>query len=232
MQPDDKSYYAIRAPQLCGITLRNGGVFLEQNKVSKATLGRVPSYLGYLKSLDESITTISATSIAKNLGFGEVQVRKDLGAISATGKPRIGYLRQELTERLEALLKAEDGNAVIMGAGRLGKALLDYNGFEKYGISILSAFDPKIKTPEFSKGGKPLLPIEDLSSYCRENNIRLGVIAVPKEAAQEVCDTLCENGIKAIWCFAPCRLYTPADVAVQYENLALSLAHLKMQIKQ
>lgn len=204
---------------------------MEQNKISKATLGRVPAYLGYLKSLDKSISTISATSIAKNLGFGEVQVRKDLGAISATGKPRVGYLRKELTERLEALLKAEDGNAVIVGAGRLGKALLDYNGFEKYGISILSAFDPKITEPQLSKGGKPLFPLESLSSYCRENNIKLGVIAVPKEAAQEVCDLLCESGVKALWCFAPCRLYTPADVVVQYENLALSLAHLKMQVK-
>ena len=204
---------------------------MEQNKVSKATLGRVPAYLGYLKGLDESVTTISATSIAKNLCFGEVQVRKDRGAISATGKPRVGYLRQELTERLEDLLKAEDGNAVIVGAGRLGMALLDYGGFEKYGISILSAFDPKVKKSELSKGGKPLLPLEELSSYCRENNVKLGVIAVPREAAQEVCDLLCENGIRAIWCFAPCRLYTPADVAVQYENLTLSLAHLKMQIK-
>ena len=118
---------------------------MEQNKVSKATLGRVPAYLGFLKKLDEGVTTISATSIAKNLGFGEVQVRKDLGAISATGKPRVGYLRQELTERLEDLLKAGDGNAVIVGAGRLGMALLDYGGFEIYGISILSAFDPKVK---------------------------------------------------------------------------------------
>lgn len=204
---------------------------MEQNKVSKATLGRVPAYLGFLRELDESVTTISATSIAKNLGFGEVQVRKDLGAISATGKPRVGYLRRELTERLEALLGAEDGNTVIVGAGRLGRALLDYGGFEKYGINILSAFDPKITIPQLSKGKKPLFPLEELSSYCRENNVKLGVIAVPKEAAQEVCDLLCENGVRAIWCFAPCRLYTPADVVVQYENLALSLAHLKLQVK-
>lgn len=204
---------------------------MEQNKVSKATLGRVPAYLGFLRELDESVTTISATSIAKNLGFGEVQVRKDLGAISATGKPRVGYLRYELTERLEALLGAEDGNTVIVGAGRLGRALLDYGGFEKYGINILSAFDPKITVPQLSKGKKPLFPLEELPSYCRENNVKLGVIAVPKEAAQEVCDLLCENGVRAIWCFAPCRLYTPADVVVQYENLALSLAHLKLQVK-
>lgn len=211
--------------------LTAGGVFLEQNKLSKATLGRVPVYLSFLKSLDESVVTISATMIAKQLGFGEVQVRKDLGAVSATGKPRVGYLRKELTEQLEKLLENEDGNAVIVGAGQLGKALLDYGGFKDYGINILAAFDIKFEKEEISKGGKKLLPLSLLSSFCRENNVKLGVIAVPQESAQEVCNLLCENGIRAIWCFAPLRLYKPADVIIQYENMALSLAHLKMQIK-
>lgn len=204
---------------------------MEQNKLSKATLGRVPVYLAFLKSLDESVVNVSATMIAKQLGFGEVQVRKDLGAISATGKPRVGYLRKELTERLEKLLENEDGNAVIVGAGRLGKALLDYGGFENYGIDILAAFDIKTTKEEASKGGKKLLPLSQLSSFCRENHVKLGVIAVPPESAQEVCNLLCESGIKAIWCFAACQLYKPADVIIQYENLALSLAHLKMQTK-
>ncbi len=206
-------------------------VILEQNKLSKATLGRVPAYLGFLKSLDKNVVNVSATMIAKQLGFGEVQVRKDLGAISATGKPRVGYLRKELTERLEKLLENEDGNAVIIGAGRLGKALLDYGGFKNYGIDILAAFDIKIENEETSKGGKKLLPLSLLSSFCRENHVKLGVIAVPSESAQEVCNLLCECGIKAIWCFAACRLYKPADVIIQYENMALSLAHLKMQVK-
>lgn len=204
---------------------------MEQNKLSKATLGRVPAYLGFLKSLDESVVNISATTIAKQLGFGEVQVRKDLGAISATGKPRVGYLRSELVDCLEELLRKSDGNAVIVGAGRLGKALLDYGGFEKYGIDILAAFDVKLSSPETSKGGKRLLPLSALPEFCRENGVKLGVIAVPSASAQEACNLLCENGVKGIWCFAPHRLYKPADVVIQYENMALSLAHLKMQIK-
>ena len=193
-------------------------IFLEQNKLSKATLGRVPAYLGFIKGLDKSVVNISATMIAKQLGFGEVQVRKDLGAISATGKPRVGYMRDELTARLEELLEVQDGNAVIIGAGRLGRALLAYSGSE-------------IEREETAKDGKLLLPMSRLSSFCEEKNVKLGVIAVPAESAQEVCNDLCETGIKAIWCFAPCRLYKPADVIIQYENMALSLAHLKMQAK-
>lgn len=204
---------------------------MEQNKLSKATLGRVPAYLGFVKSLDKSVVNVSATMIARQLGLGEVQVRKDLGAISATGKPRVGYRRDELTRRFEELLEVQDGNAVIIGAGRLGKALLDYSGFESYGINILAAFDEKTEQEECSKDGKLFLPMSRLSSFCREKNVKLGVIAVPSEAAQEVCNLLCENDIRAIWCFAPCRLYKPADVVIQYENLALSLAHLKMQTR-
>ena len=200
-------------------------------EISRATLGRIPVYLDYLKSIENVDGNISATAIAKGLGLGEVQVRKDLGAISATGKPRVGYLRNELTARLEQLLEVQDGNTVIVGAGRLGKALLDYTGFESYGISILAAFDTKIEREEASKDGKLLLPMSRLSSFCREKGVKLGVIAVPAAAAQEVCNLLCESGVKAIWCFAPCRLYKPADVIIQYENLALSLAHLKMQIR-
>ncbi len=204
---------------------------MEQNKLSKATLGRVPGYLDFLKSLDKSVETISATAIAKQLGFGEVQVRKDLGAISTTGKPRVGYMRKELIAQLEKLFENEDGNAVIVGAGRLGKALLDYGGFKNYGIDILAAFDIKIENEENSKGGKKLLPLAALPDFCKKNNVKLGVIAVPSKSAQEACNLLCENGVKAIWCFAACQLYKPADVIVQYENMALSLAHLKMQIK-
>lgn len=206
-------------------------IFLEQNKLSKATLGRVPAYLSFVKSLDESIVNISATTIAKQLGLGEVQVRKDLGSISATGTPGVGFLKRELENRLENLIESQDGKTVIVGAGSLGNALFNYTGFESYGINILAAFDARIEKEESSKDGKLLLPMERLSSFCRENGVKIGVIAVPASAAQEVCNLLCESGVRAIWCLAPCKLYKPADVIIQYENMALSLAHLKTQIE-
>lgn len=204
---------------------------MEQNEISKATLGRLPLYLRYLHELPEDVVNISATTIAKELGMGEVQVRKDLGAMSSTGKPRVGYLTSELTERIEQILKAQNGRTIIVGTGKLGKALLDYNGFEEYGVSILAGFDVRISKPVRTKEGKLLLPMSELPAFCREQDIRLGIIAVPANAAQGVCNLLYENGIKAMWCFAPCRLYKPEDAVIQYENMALSLAHLKMQLK-
>ena len=204
---------------------------MKETEISRPALGRIPMYLRFLKGLPPSMQNISSTVIAKELGLGEVQVRKDLGALCGSGKPKVGYQRSELIESLQAFMTGEKVNAVIIGAGRLGKALLDYTGFEDFGISVLSAFDEKISEDNLSEGGKPILPMTELSEFCSKNNVGIGIIAVPSEAAQSVCNIFYENGIRLMWCFAPCQLYKPADAVIQYENLALSLAHLKMQIK-
>lgn len=203
---------------------------MKTTDVSRAALGRIPVYLRFLESLPQDVETVSATTIAKALGFGEVQVRKDLGAICGSGKPRIGYTVSDLKESLESLIDSRNGKTVIVGAGKLGRALLDYGGFSNYGLDILAAFDTEISQNNAS--GKPILPIDGLHDFCKENDVSIGVIAVPATAAQEVCDKLCQSGIKAIMSFAPCKLTAPEGVAIQYENMALSLAHLKTQIKQ
>ena len=203
---------------------------MKTTDVSRAALGRIPVYLRFLESLPQDTENVSATIIAKELGFGEVQVRKDLGAICGSGKPRIGYTVSDLKESLESLIDSRNGKTVIVGAGKLGRALLDYGGFSDYGLDILAAFDTEISQNNAS--GKPILPIDGLHDFCKENNVSIGVITVPAKAAQEVCDKLCQSGIKAIMSFAPCKLTAPEGVAIQYENMALSLAHLKTHIKQ
>lgn len=203
---------------------------MKTTDVSRAALGRIPVYLKFIESLPQDVETVSATTIAKALGFGEVQVRKDLGAICGSGKPRIGYTVSDLQASLECLIDSRNGKTVIVGAGKLGRALLDYGGFSDYGLDFLAAFDTDVSQNNAS--GKPILPIDGLHDFCKENNVSIGVIAVPARAAQEVCDKLCQSGIKAIMSFAPCKLTAPDGVAIQYENMALSLAHLKTQIKQ
>lgn len=203
---------------------------MKTTDVSRAALGRIPVYLKFIESLPQDVETVSATTIAKALGFGEVQVRKDLGAICGSGKPRIGYTVSDLKASLECLIGSRNGKTVIVGAGKLGRALLDYGGFSDYGLDILAVFDTDVSQNNAS--GKPILPIDGLHDFCKENNVSIGVIAVPARAAQEVCDKLCQSGIKAIMSFAPCKLTAPDGVAIQYENMALSLAHLKTQIKQ
>ena len=199
--------------------------------IPKATLGRLPQYLEYLRSLPEIRRTISATAIAKALSLGDVQVRKDLASVCGAGKPKIGYETDKLITDIESHLGYERlTNAVLVGAGKLGRALLDYDGFEDFGVKIVAGFD--CNETVLTKGIKNILPIRDIEVYCREHDVKLGIITVGQGSAQDVCDKLVESGIKAIWNFAPVTLKVPNGVLLRQENLALSLAYLKGQISK
>ena len=199
--------------------------------IPKATLGRLPQYLEYLRSLPEIRRTISATAIAKALSLGDVQVRKDLASVSGAGKPKIGYETDKLITDIESHLGHERfTNAVLVGAGKLGRALLDYDGFEDFGVKIVAGFD--CNETVLTKGTKDILPIRDIEAYCREHDVKLGIITVGGGSAQDVCDKLVESGIKAIWNFAPVTLKVPNGVLLKQENLALSLAYLNNQISK
>ncbi len=210
---------------------------MNQKEISKSVLKRLPVYLAYLKSLPVSAPAyISATAIANALGMGDVQVRKDLAMVSNGGRPKVGYCRESLADDLEQFLGYDNSDdSVLIGAGKLGLALLGYSGFEEYGLNILAAFDVA-PTVEQSDNGKPVFPMEMLESYCRANKVRMGIIAVPASCAQNACDRLVASGIKAIWNFAPIHLEVPDHILVQNENMAASLAvlsmHLRAQMKE
>ena len=203
---------------------------MEKNSVSKATLGRLPYYLQHLKTVFKNNDEyISSTSIAKSLSLGEVQVRKDLNAVSGAGKPKIGYEVEELIKSIEKVLGYDNlTNAVLVGAGQLGKALLNYEGFEEFGVRIMAGFD--IEAKKQTSNQKQILPMEEFSKFCKENNIKIGIISVNKESSQQICDLMIENGISAIWNFSPVKLNVPEGILLQQENLALSLAHLNNQL--
>lgn len=206
-------------------------------KISKAVLKRLPVYLSYLKSLgDDAPENISATTLAAALDMGEVQVRKDLAMVSDGGRPKIGYQRLGLISDIEQFLGYDNtNNAVLIGAGKLGRALMGYTGFSEYGLNIVAAFDAMAKEPMTDDSGKPILPMSELKRLCEDRKILIGIITVPTEHAQAVCDELISYGIKAIWSFAPVHLDVPAGILVQYENMATSLAvlskHLSAQIQ-
>lgn len=200
-------------------------------EVSRATIGRIPLYLRYLKDTKHSTDNISATTIAKALSLGEVQVRKDLSAVSGAGRPKTGYKICDLISSLESFLELDrHNNVVIVGAGKLGRALLDYTGFYEYGLNIVAAFDTAVTQCQHSNSGKPIYPMDNFDEFCKNNSIKIGVITVPSENAQEVCDRLVQNGIRSILCFAQCALSVPDTINVQYENIALSLAYLNKKI--
>lgn len=204
---------------------------MESKSVSKTLLRRLPQYLDHLKSLPENTSNISATTLARALGLGDVLVRKDLAKVSSGGRRKTGYPREKLIRDIEDYLDINSTTAaVIVGAGKLGRALLDYSGFENSGLELLAAFDLH---PEDRKtqGGKPVYPVEELERFCRDNGVRIGIITVPAAHAQKTADRLIRCGIRGIWNFAPVQLEVPEGITVQSENLAVSLSALRMQLK-
>lgn len=206
---------------------------VERKEISKSVLKRLPGYLTYLKNMPEdSPAHISATALANALGMGEVQVRKDLALVSDGGRPKIGYLKESLIDDIEQFLGYDNTtDAVLVGAGKLGCALLGYQGFDEYGLNILAAFDADENKTGMDESGKPIYTLDKLPFFCKTHKVLMGIITVPSAHAQEVCDMMIANGIKAVWNFAPAHLEVPENILVQTQNMASSLAVLSMHLQ-
>lgn len=204
---------------------------MDKSAVTKATLGRLPHYLQFLRELSvDEVPYISATVIAKQLSLGEVQVRKDLNSVSGAGKPKVGYKTVDLIKSLESYLgQGNMTNAVLVGAGKLGKALLEFDDFEDYGVKITAAFDCNETAIRYNRSIE-ILPMKEFDGFCKANNIQIGIITVGAGSAQAVCNKMIESGISAIWNFAPCSLEVPDGILLKQERLALSLAYLNNKL--
>lgn len=207
----------------------------DYSSISIQALWRLPYYLNFIKSLDENkFGSISAPVIAKALNLNEVQVRKDLAAVSSSGgKPKTGFNIAELIRDLEEFLGYNNvDEAVLVGVGHLGKALLSYRGFENYGLKIVVGFDVDKEVIGTRVAGKQILGLDKMKDKCRSIGINIGIITVPADQAQKVCDLLIEAGIRAIWNFAPVHLHVPDYIMLQNENLAASLAILSKNLTE
>ena len=196
---------------------------------SKATISRLPVYLRFLRDkLKAGDENVSSTLIAEHLRLNSVQVRKDLALVSSeSGKPKLGFKIKELIEGIENFLGVcNTHDAVLCGVGNLGSTLLKYEGFKNYGLNIVAAFDSDKSVVGKKINGISVLSYSSLQNTVKRLNIKMGIITVPKDAAQSVANTMAESGIRAIWNFAPTHLALPKDIAVKYEDLAASLAVL------
>lgn len=198
-----------------------------ETKVPLTTLERYPDYLNYLRDLNcGENDTISSGAIASALGLGEVLVRKDLAFTESVGKPRVGYVIKDLIAALEGELRCGvEKDAVIVGAGGLGRALLAYGGFGKYGINMVAAFDSDPEK-QSEAGGKPVYAVQKMAEVIAERGIKLAIICVPASAAQAVCDELVACGITGILTFAPVVLKVEKEITVRQVDLAANLAIL------
>lgn len=195
-------------------------------------LRRLPIYFGYLKQIQErGVKIISSSTIAEDLNLHPVQVRKDMALTRVSGKPRTGFKVDDLIEDLARMLDYNNlKNAVVVGTGHLGSALLNYDGFEGYGLNLIAAFDANPSQTGQKIGQVVIQSMDNLRDVIIENDVKIGVITVPQKVAQDVCDQLVDAGIEAIWNFAPTHLQVPEGVILQNENIAASLSVLSKRL--
>ncbi len=200
--------------------------------IPQGTLERLPVYLRHLvRLLNRGEPLVSSEALAEVAGVHPAQVRKDLRFAGQSGTPGVGYEVRRLIYDIEEVLGlGKTKEAVIAGAGRLGSALAQYPGFDRYGLKIVALFDvDEAKVGQWI-GDKPILALAKLSDLPLRMGIRLGIICVPAEQAQRVADLMVAAGIKVIWNFAPTQLRVPPDVYVRNEDLAAELAKLSYRL--
>ena len=202
---------------------------------SIACVQRLPNYLSYLKTKrNQGTEHISTVTMASELNLNAIVVKKDLQQVSSTeGKPNVGFSVDRLIKDIESFLGFDNTkDAVLIGAGNLGSVLLSYKGFEKYGLNIVAAFDNNDDIIDSEIHGKRIFDIKRLPNLVRRMAIHIGILTVPKDCAQSVCDMMTDAGIRAIWNFAPITLAVPDDVVIYNEDLAASLAVLSKKLKE
>ena len=149
------------------------------------------------------------------------------------GKPKTGFLVQDLINGMEMSLGFRNTkDAVLVGAGSLGSALMNYRGFKQYGLHIIAAFDNHPDRIGREIAGKTVLSADTITSMCQRLQVRIGIISVPDRYAQRVCDQLVAGGVKALWNFTSVQLSIPDGVLVQNENMAASLAILSRHLDE
>lgn len=197
------------------------------------TIKRFPSYLRILDEeglKDEEY--ISATQLADKLGLKPIQVRKDLSCTGIEGKPKVGFKVKHLRLSLNHALGWDNASeAVIIGAGNLGRALSCYEGFKAYGLSIAGIFDNDRSKIGSKSGAFEIRGMEELGSFLKERHISIAVLTVPIGAADEVTEYVISCGIKAIWNFVPHDLKVPDGVVLQRTDLGTSFAVLSAKMR-
>lgn len=201
-------------------------------RIPEATIQRLSIYSRFLDHLEEKgIITISSGEIAKGVGVSPAQVRKDLAYFGEFGTRGVGYNVKDLIHYILKILGlTKPWPVVLVGAGNLGTALCTYRGFKDRGFNIVGVFDN-----DLTKIGKRIqdlevLPLEDLTEVTEKYDIRLGIIAVPEIAVQDVADILVKAGIQALLTFGPVVLDVPEDVIVRNVDLAVKLEILTFNL--
>lgn len=207
----------------------------KEQRLSPLPLPTIRRYPVYLRAIRAKVAGgelhVSSAVLAEELGLDPVLARKDLAMAGVPGRPRRGYPAKALSEAINRALGWDSAtDAVLVGAGSLGCALLGYSGFEEQNLSITAAFDADTLLVGETIHGVKVRPMEELARIIQQLRIKIGILTVPSTAAQECADALVAAGIKGIWNFSSIQLSVPRGVTVQNVDLAQSLAVLSHAI--
>ena len=189
----------------------------------------------YLRQLElyqrKGRRTISSKQLGVVLGYSDAQVRKDLAYFGQFGHPGVGYRVEELIGRIRHVLGTDKTwDVILVGAGNLGRALLAYRGFESKGFRIVAVFDNDPEKLGASVGTFAIRGMGSVKGFIRETGVRLAILAVPGEVAQDVADDMVAAGVRGLMNFAPVSLIVPANVAFNSVDLAVQLEQLSFQL--
>jgi redox-sensing transcriptional repressor len=200
---------------------------------SAACLRRMPAYLHLLRALQhEGREYVSGTVLARVHHLEPVIARKDLAETGIVGTPRLGFRIKELIAAIEGFLGWDRGvQAVVVGCGNLGTALLGYRRFDAMGLKVVGAFDCDKRKVGHSLKEYKILPMNRLAGFAAQHSVSIALLTTPTDTAQETAEFLVQCGIRAIWNFAPIKLRLPDDVIVQKEDLAEGLAVLAYRLR-
>lgn len=201
-------------------------------RIADSTVRRLSAYLRFLEEFEgRGLATISSDELARRGGTTSAQVRKDLSFFGSFGKRGLGYSVPELAGRLREILGlGRLWKIVIIGAGRIGAALVQYRGFRQRGFQILAAYDSSSDKIGRTLDGIPVRDIRQLERDASREPPDIAVLAVPGENAQAVVNRVVATGIKAILNFAPVQLQVPSDVTVKTVNMAMELEGLSFAL--
>ena len=201
---------------------------MERKEISQAVISRLPRYYRYLGELrDEGVERISSQELSKKMRVTASQIRQDLNHFGGFGQQGYGYNVEYLFVEIAKILGLDqEHHLILIGAGNLGQALLNYNNFERRGFIFKGIFDQNPKLHGEKIKDLEIRPMEELGSFVKENNIDIAVLTIPKTSAVQVAEKLVECNIKAIWNFAHVDLNVPDSVQVENVHLSDSLMKL------
>jgi redox-sensing transcriptional repressor len=198
-------------------------------RLKRVVLDRLIRYYRYLADLydREPLPTITSARIGGALDVDPSQVRKDFGAVGLVGMSNVGYEVCEVCRGIRSALGFDEPyTGVVIGAGKLGGAILASSEFQRYGLHIIAAFDSDPFKVGRRIGHHPILPVEQLPDFMRHEGARLTILAVPRDVAQPLADLVVLLGTEAIWNFTPTRLSVPPEVLVRNERISDGLAEI------